>query len=52
MSLSDLVRDGIISYEEAIAHSVYPDEVEKPRPAPVAMPASPINSRRVTTTQI
>ncbi|MGH9278266.1 MAG: type IV pilus twitching motility protein PilT [Acidimicrobiales bacterium] len=37
MSLSDLVARGQITYEEAVAHSVYPDEIEQPRPVqPVA----------------
>jgi twitching motility protein PilT len=41
MSLSALVRDGIVSYEEALLHSVYPDEIEKPAPtAPLTVVAS------------
>lgn len=38
MSLSALVRDGLVSYEEAVAHSLYPDEVEKPLPVAPAPP--------------
>jgi twitching motility protein PilT len=40
MSLSQLVKDGVVSYEEALAVSLYPKELAKPAPAPVtALPA-------------
>lgn len=32
-SLSDLVTRGLVTYEEALARSLYPKEVAKPRPA-------------------
>jgi hypothetical protein len=30
MALSDLVTRGVVSYEEAVARSIYPKEVAKP----------------------
>jgi len=35
MSLSALVRDGLVSYDEALAVSLYPKELAKPAPMPV-----------------
>ncbi len=46
MSLSDLVREGVISYDEAIAHSLYPDEVEKPVPVAPLAEVTPARSSR------
>jgi twitching motility protein PilT len=36
MSLSQLVLDDQISYDEAVAVSLYPHEITKPTPTPVA----------------
>jgi twitching motility protein PilT len=49
MSLSALVREGLVSYEEALLHSVYPDEIEKPVPVVplgVTAPEPSRNGRR------
>jgi twitching motility protein PilT len=40
-SLSDLVRHGIITYDEALNHSLYPKELDKPA-APVAAEPAPV----------
>ena len=34
-SVSAMVHDGVISYEDAVSRSLYPKEVEAPRPAPI-----------------
>ncbi|MDQ1704632.1 MAG: twitching motility protein PilT [Frankiaceae bacterium] len=41
MSLSQLVKDGIVSYEEALAVSLFPKELAKPAPAPVQLANQP-----------
>jgi twitching motility protein PilT len=41
MSLSQLVKDGIVSYEEALAVSLFPKELAKPAPVPVQLPNQP-----------
>src|SRR4051812_38161025 len=38
MSLSQLVQEGVISYEEALAVSLFPKEVARPAPIQVATP--------------
>jgi twitching motility protein PilT len=37
-SLSRLVADGVVAWEDALAASVYPEEVHKPQPIPVLGP--------------
>jgi twitching motility protein PilT len=39
MSLTSLVEAGLVSYEDAVSRSLYPEEIRKP--APVAPPPSP-----------
>jgi twitching motility protein PilT len=46
MSLSALVREGVISYEEALVHSLFPDEVEKPVPVAPLAEVTPARSSR------
>lgn len=41
MSLSALVREGIVSYEEAINHSLNPEEIEKPAPVAAVVDLAP-----------
>ena len=48
MSLNQLVADGVIDYDEALATSLYPKEIAKPAPAaPMqAMPPAESGKRR------
>jgi twitching motility protein PilT len=38
MSLTQLVRDGVVTYEEALAVSLFPKELAKPAPVAVPLP--------------
>ena len=39
-SLSFLVGQGLVSYEDAVARSLHPADVNRPQPIPVSMPMS------------
>ena len=45
MSLNQLIADGAISYDEALAVSLFPKELNKPAPASVA-PVAPVAAER------
>ena len=45
LSLNELVKSGLVSYEEAVARSIYPREIEQPLPGPGAVQGAPLQGQ-------
>ena len=45
LSLNELVKSGLVTYEEATARSIYPREIEQPLPGPAAVQGAPLQGQ-------